>query len=220
MSDDFPEVAAPESTQHSFPWPPPEGASVVEAFVNTWRASVFQPTAFFRRMPREADYGAVIVYYLVVSVVAAGCQLFWHMVLPPVSYGPLLEFMKQQESAAGAVVSFLITPVLALSALYIVAGVTHVMLLLVHGEKHGFDPTTRAVAFSHGPALFAIVPYLGNFVAFFWTILLVIIGLREAHETSTGKAATAVLVPLFLLVVLGVLVTLAVLAMGLLETRL
>jgi hypothetical protein len=38
-----------------------------------------------------------------------------------------------------------------------------------------------------------------------WVVVLWVIGLREAHETTTGKALAAVLVPLGLLLLLAIL---------------
>src|SRR5512132_1021840 len=78
-----------EAPTDFFPWPPRAGESALDAFATTWKESVFHPTRFFRSMPRAGDYGAMIGYYLIVSVVAAGVQLFWHMVLPPLPIGPL-----------------------------------------------------------------------------------------------------------------------------------
>ena len=170
-------------------------------------------------MPREGNYGAVIAFYLVISVVAAGVQLFWHSVLPPFGFGALAELMRERDSMRSEVLSFLFSPVLALIVLYVVAGVAHVMLSLLRANKNGFETTTRVVAFSHGPALFVIVPYVGSVIGGIWTLVLAIIGFREAQETTTGKAAAAVLIPIFLLGCLIVVLAIAIAALGLLNTR-
>lgn len=164
-------------------------------------------------MPREGDYGAMLGYYLIIAVAAAGIQLFWQMLLPPLPVGPFAEILREsRKNPLGDVMSFLFSPVLALVILYIIAGVGHVMLLIVGGEKHGFEATTRVVAFSHSPAVFTVLPYAGGLIAGVWAIVLAIIGLREAHETTTGKAATAVLLPFVLVMGLVVLMTIVAIA--------
>jgi len=167
-------------------------------------------------MPREGEYGAMIGYYLIISVVAAGIQLFWHMVLPPIPFSPIAEMMRENRaSPLGEVMSFLFSPVLALVVLYIVAGVAHILLKIVGGQKYGFETTTRVVAFSHSPAIFVAVPYLGPVVGGVWSIVLAIIGFREAHETTTGRATAAVLLPLAFLFGLIIVGTILALAIGL-----
>lgn len=193
---------------------------MLDAFVTTWKESVFAPANFFRRMPREDHYGAVILYYVVISVVAAGCQLFWQNVLPPLALTEVMRTLRDQQTGFSEVTGFLFSPVVALIVLYIVAGVAQVMLMIVRGQKYGYDTTTRAVAFAHGPAVFTIVPYVGPLIGGIWSIVLAIIGLRETHETTTGKAAAAVLLPLVLLAFLVVILGILIAAFGIMSTRL
>lgn len=200
----------------NFPWPPGEDASTIDSLVETWRESTFHPASFFRAMPREGNYGSVILYYIIVSVVGAGLSLFWHTVLPAPSLGPFADILPKQ-SPRSEVVSFLFSPVIALIVLFVIAGIAHLMLLLVGAAKHGFDTTTRVVAFTHGPALFVIVPYLGMMIAGIWTLVLAVIGFREAHETSTGRAAAAVFIPFVLVIGLALLMTIAITSLGLLK---
>jgi hypothetical protein len=77
----------------------------------------------------------------------------------------------------------------------------HLFVALVVGGK-GIEQTFRALAYGATPGmLLGWIPLIG-FIAWIWTAALVIIGFRELHETSTLRAAVAVLLPLFLLVVL------------------
>jgi hypothetical protein len=173
-------------------------------------------------MPRENDYGSVLVYYLIVGVVAAGVQLFWHTVLG--GFGTRLQSMIMPAGYTAArsngVVDFLLSPIFLLVTLYFVSGVCHVVLLMMRGAENGFATTSRVFAFSYSPALLMVVPVLGNFAAFIWMIVLAIAGLREAHQTDGAKAAVAVLVPVFLALLMVILGVILALTMGLLNTRL
>ena len=169
-------------------------------------------------MPRDGSFGAVLIYYVVITVIAAGLQLFWRLVLPPLPLHLIPGWpLKEEASRSGDVISFLLTPVFALIALFIVAAILHVVLKMIRGARHEFDVTARTVAFTHGPAVFAAVPYVGNAIGAIWTLVLTVIGLREAQETTTGKAIFAVVLPIILIAILGVIVAIAIVALGILK---
>ena len=53
----------------------------------------------------------------------------------------------------------IILPVLTVLSLFINAGITHVMLLLLNGARHGFETTMRVAAYAHGSAaLLNLIP--------------------------------------------------------------
>jgi hypothetical protein len=57
----------------------------------------------------------------------------------------------------------------------------------------------RVVCFTGGSAnLFSMIPVCGWVIALVYTVVLECIGLSRAHETTTGKALLAVLLPFFL----------------------
>ena len=202
---------APSPTISEFPWPPPENGSVLEAAATTWKESVFHPTSFFKRMPREFDFGWVLGYYLVIGVIGAGLGLFWEMVLGP---SPFSSMMAATGDAPNPAVDFLMSPLWLLLGLFVAAGVIHLFLMMFGAAKHGYGATARVFCFAAGPVLFEVVPYVGSMVAGVWGIVITIIGLREAHETTTGRAVAAILIPTFFLVLLFVLLVLAGMVMG------
>lgn len=73
-----------------------------------------------------------------------------------------------------------------------------------------FETTFRVVAYANVTILVAWVPILGLLVATVWYAVLSILGVREGHATSTGKAVVIVLIPvaiaLFILLVLAAVV--------------
>jgi uncharacterized membrane protein len=56
-----------------------------------------------------------------------------------------------------------------------------------------------------------MVPFCGAIIASLWTIVLAIIGLKEAHGTTGGKASFAVLFPLIMCCAVAILFFLLVL---------
>lgn len=184
-----------------FPWPPREDEGVVAAFGETWKAATFDPESFFRRLPTRQGAGPAILYYLVIGILAAGVTLFWDAT--GLFTTPAGQEAVAAEAGFGAldpVISFMISPLVLMLGLALAAGVTHVLLLMFGGARHGFGTTIRVFCFAYSPMLFGVVPYLGVLVGTIWMIVLAIIGLREGHATDGWKAALAVLLPFVLMV--------------------
>ena len=203
------ETAPPET----FPWPPRENESFLEALATTWKDSLFRPKSFFARMPVENDFGWVLGYYLILVVVGAGISLFWRMVLGPSPFERAL--LEQGGTPGNPVVDFLLTPLWAFIALFVYAGVLHLCLLMVRGANRTFSTTARVISFTGGTNLFLIVPYLGLLIATIWSLIVTVIGLREAHQTTTGRAIAAIAIPIGFIMLLGVLAAILVVALGL-----
>lgn len=186
-------------TSPDFPWPPRPHESILDAAATTWKDSVFHPASFFRRMPREFDFGWVLGYYVVVGVLGWGLGLFWEMMFP----GSMLDrFFPPDTTPSNPVIEFLFSPVILLIAVFMFGGIVHLFLLMFGAAKHGFNTTIRVFCFAVGPTLFEVVPFLGGAVGSIWSLVITVIGLREAHESTTGRALAAVLVPAFLALIL------------------
>ena len=200
-SIDPPGIAPPApALEAPFPWPPRDAESVLGAAGRTWRESVFDAASFFRRMPEDAPLGPALVYLIGVTVLASGIQLFWDMLLlavrPP---GEGTGALFAPASPLQALITFFLSPLIMLGALFVGAGIWHLLLRIFGGAKGGFGTTARVFAYAQGPQLFAIVPFLGTLIGAVWGLVIAVIGLREAHRTTTGKALAAVLIPLVLL---------------------
>jgi hypothetical protein len=85
------------------------------------------------------------------------------------------------------------------------AAVTHLCLLLVGGARQGYETTYRVMAFSAGSiAWLYVIPCFGPLIVFVMSFVCPIQGLAAAHGVSVGKAAAAVLLPMVLCAMLGV----------------
>ena len=193
-----------------FPWPPPEDGPILTAFAATWKGSTFDPGRFFAETPRDQGTGAAVVYYLLIGVLVAGATLFWEM-MP--AFGGLT-----QDPLAGEMgyptmhplVRFLLAPAIILVGLFISGAIIHVLLMIFDGAAHGFGTTIRVICYAYSPAIFGVVPVIGTIVGGIWSLVLVIIGLREAHEAAAWKPAVAVLVPFLGMLMLFILMMMAV----------
>jgi hypothetical protein len=202
------------SSANVFPWPPSPAESPVQAFIDSWREATFHPRAFFAEMPKETTLGPSLLYFLILGIITAAIGLFWAMVLPKpnIDSGALPSAFSVLHSVS-PVVGFLLSPVIQIMALFIGAAITQVMLLILVPQRGPYSRTVRVYCFSHSPGLFVVIPYIGTLIAGIWSIVIAIIGLREAHETTTGRAAAVVLLPTLLLFI-AFMIIVAVLVAG------
>jgi hypothetical protein len=212
---EYGEAATPEAGE-GFPWPPAANAPILTAFGATWKAATFDPGRFFADTPRDAGTGAAIIYYLAVGILLAGASLFWDSVAVfggALGQDPLTTELGIQP--INPLVRFLLAPAALLLVLFVAAGLIHVILLIFDGARHGFGTTVRVLCYAYSPAIFGVVPVLGTLVGTIWSLVLTIIGLREAHKAAAWKPAVAVLLPFVGAVILGVLfVAMVLFAMG------
>ncbi|MCA9209175.1 MAG: hypothetical protein KDA55_12500 [Planctomycetales bacterium] len=100
--------------------------------------------------------------------------------------------------------------------MFVFAGITHLLLMMVKGANRSYETTFRALAYSDGALAFCgVIPCLGALVQLIGMLIISIIAVMNAHETSGGKAAFAILMPILLCCVsVGVLVFLFIGVIG------
>jgi hypothetical protein len=155
-----------------------------------------------------------LLYALIVGMAGVMTSYFWQILfqetfqgfMTPDMKGAGLDFFRNIGMAAVAIVS----PFLIIFGLFLWSGFLHLLLMLVRGAKNGFEATFRVVSYANGANLFLAIPFCGGMIALIWTMVISIIGLKEAHGTSGGKASFAVLFPLILCCGLAMLVVLMI----------
>jgi hypothetical protein len=194
------------STEEYTPWE--SGGGFVGAFFKTTQEVLFSPTKFFKKAAAGRGYWSPFIFAMISGVIGSGVALLWQWLfftgfVPPellsaATYSVILTF---------AVISIPFT--IALS-IFIGSGVTHLCLMIVRGNLNGFEATFRAICYSYGASLFYIVPIIGGLIGFIYLLILAILGIREGHEISTGKASLAVLLPFIVVFGLGILLAISV----------
>ncbi len=81
----------------------------------------------------------------------------------------------------------------------------HIWVYLV-GGRNGIEETIKAVIYGMTPSLLlGWIPVVG-FIAGIWALIVEIIGVRQLHELSTGKAVLAVIIAIIIpAIVIGVI---------------
>jgi len=190
------------------PWEDRDRLGFLTAFVETTRQVLLAPTDFFKAMPVSGGLGPPFVYGVLVGYLGLAVQAVYDAILRTLvgpSFGPFASDPRFErlagffEGGVGLVGTLLAGPFLLALALFVVAGITHLFLLLLGGARRGFEATFRVVAYSSAAAVFSILPFCGGLIGLVWRAVVAILGLSEAHGIGKGTAAGAVLLPALLL---------------------
>jgi len=97
-------------------------------------------------------------------------------------------------------------PIVGAIGLFILAGIAHLLVMLfVSSENSGFASTFRVVSYVSVTSLVNWIPFIGGILGLYG-LYLAVVGIREMHSTTTGRAALVILVPVSLFLVAVLLV--------------
>jgi len=186
--------------QFSCAWENRDKLGFIAALSQTWTESVLRPTEFFRKMPRTGGIGAPLLYAVLIQTIASLFWLFWEYLFFD-SLGSFREWpegMPFQMNRGLLITLMPFIPFLVIIGVFIESFIYHVCLLITGSAKYGWEATFRVLAYACGPSIFLFVPFCGGVVGGVWSLVLEIIGWREAHESTTGRVVIAALLPLLL----------------------
>ncbi len=188
-------------------WEDMENLGFFKAFFGTIWEVLFHPSLFFSRMPVERGLGYPLIFALVMGVLGGMFGLLYQFVMMFIFGG-----FSESEGFGGFSVPMLIgsaigLPIITVIGVFIASGILHVCLMIVRGNRKGFEATFRVIAYAMSTQVFGIIPILGGMIGGIWSLVVEIIGLRESHGISTGRAAFAMFLPV--LVILALVIILA-----------
>ncbi len=186
------------------------------SFVSTVQGVLLEPVGFFRRLPRRGRVLNPVVFALVCALVSAPLSLLAAPFDPLVNddapdiRDSLARLVAEPGGSMAAVVVvvlavLILVPLLALLVLYISAAIYHILVwIFVRPTDTGFETTLRVVAYTSAVDLLTWIPVVG-LLAGLYGVYLAFVGIREMHETTTGRALATIALPVVLFVVLNVL---------------
>jgi hypothetical protein len=197
-----PPVEAPATAvpvaQSGLPWDRRQELGLVNAFIETLKLVLMNPSVAFAQMKTEGGVAEPLLYAVIGG--SAGFIVYFLFSMLFSTFGmmshrnPLAGLMG---FGFGAIFMVLFLPVFLALGLFIGSAILHLCLMLVGGAKRSYEATFRVMCFAAGSAYpIMIVPICGGMISGIWCLVLECIGLSKAHDTSTGKAVFAVLLPL------------------------
>lgn len=185
----------------------------VQSFIRTVTSVVTRPVPFFNGLRKQGDFINPLVFALICSVVNA-------VLSGIISFFTALGTDAGVGTAIGGLFSAIIlTPIFTAIGLFIFGAIFHLLVMLfVKPSNAGFEATFRVGAYASVTQLVSWasgIPILGIIVGLAvlaYSVFLGIVGIREMHSTTTGRAALIVLIPVAVILLLALLVGIAVLA--------
>jgi hypothetical protein len=170
----------------------------VQSFISTVQRVVLQPVDFFRGIKRQGDFINPLIFAIICYVVFTILSGLF-----------ALAGIGGQQGFGGFIISLILAPIFAAIGLFIGAGILHLLVMLIVGSGNtGYEATFRVGAYAAVTSLVSWIPFIG-WIASLYGIYLAIVGIREVHGTTTGKAALVVLIPAAVIILL-VLILVAV----------
>jgi hypothetical protein len=175
------------------------------SFADVVRRVVLRPTAFFAGLPRRGNIAGPLVFALICIEISAilGALLGELLFLFGGVGGPSPGFNPNPQNLwfpsifapYAPVVSIIIAPIVGTIGIVVAAGIQQLLVRLVVGARNsGFGATFRVASYTQVTGLVNWIPIVGPLLALYG-VYLSIVGIREMHQTTTGKAALVVLLP-------------------------
>lgn len=177
----------------------------IQSFARTVREVLTRPGPFFAGIRRQGDFVNPLVFAVI-------CSLFLGIL------GGFLSMLNSIAAGttgvggaiAGYVGSIIFTPIIVAIFLFIGAGIYHLLVLLfARPSNAGYEATFRVACYACAifviswiSSLFNLIPVIGpiigpllGFLIGVYAVVIQVLGIREVHSTTTGRAVAVVLLP-------------------------
>ena len=179
------------------PWDQRQEKGFFNAFVETLLMVLGKPGVAFTAMKREGGLGEPLIYTVVGSSFGVVIYFLMTLFMPSLmTFGDRHGLARLAGLGIGSIFGVILVPFFAVIGTFIASAILHLCLMIVGGARQSFETTFRVVCFVGGsidPLL--ILPFCGGFIVAVWKIILYCIGLARAHDTDTGRAVLAVILP-------------------------
>ena len=182
----------------------------VERFFRRLKFLLTEPSRFFREMPLDGDIGGPIAFGLVAHWIGSAFGFAW-LISANRLFSGIIERMTNFGSgydnpfAKSYTTLFqggftLADPFLTLIGIFVWSAVLWVSCRILMGEaKVSYRAIVRIIAYSLSAAIIALVPMLGPLAGRIYTVVLIVIGVREVFHVTTGRAVLAYFFPILLI---------------------
>ncbi len=180
-------------------------------FFEKVKGFLLEPSKTFDAIKGENLSEAIKYYAVIAAVYSALFAVLLALVLTFVGTlfgsmmgGQNLGMLMGAGAAGSAIIFFVLFMIFTIIGAIVGGAILHIFVYIVGGRK-GIAQTIKAVMYGLTPGLLlGWIPIIG-FIAAIWSLVVEIIGIRQLHELTTGKAVLAVLIPI-IIVILAVIV--------------
>ena len=170
---------------------------------------ITDPTKTFNAVKQES-LGEALKYYAIIAAVYSAILALMFAFMGAflgsmMGLGNVGSMMGIGAGIGTAIILFIVFLLSSIIGAFIAGAIMHIFVYIVGGRK-GISQTIKALMYGSTPTLlFGWIPFIGM-LAGIWSLILEIIGIKELHELTTGKAIMAMLIPIILLIILAIII--------------
>ena len=177
----------------------------VNSFVEVIRQVLTGPADFFRGVARRGNFLNPLVFALICAVIYGVLAGFFTMV------GNIIAGTSGVGGGiVGFVVGIILWPIYVAASLFVGAAIYHLLVMLLAGQSRaGYEATFRVGAYASAilvplsiVSIFNVIPVVGPFISGLlgliigvYGVVIQVLGVREVHSTTTGRAVAIILIP-------------------------
>lgn len=175
-------------------------------FIDKVKGLLLDPTGTYQQL-KEEEMGSALRYYLIwlliysilAAIIVTVMGTFVISMIPETEQLRMFtEFMESGGTFILIPVMFILIFVIGIIGIFIGAAIVHLGVLLVGGNQ-GYHQTVKSLIYGGTPGyIFGWIPFIG-IIGSIWSLILIIFGVKELHDISTGRAVIAVLLPIIII---------------------
>ena len=179
---------------------------MINQIIQKIKGFLLKPVETFQKS-RGDDVVPVIAYFVFLLIVNG---ILWALVMASrVMMHPLLTIARYDPGTEPVLVFIIVLILVIVLQLFfiLIFGLLLHLFAYITGARKGIVQTEKAVIFGSTPLLLlGWIPVIGTIIGGIWSIILTIIGLRELHGITTGKAILAFVLSLAIIMIILVLI--------------
>jgi hypothetical protein len=157
---------------------------------------LFEPTKSFKA-EEKSSFGDAFRYFLLLAIVSS------------VLTGIIAAFFVGALLGVAAIISTYVMLVIGM----LIGGIILHIFAYIYGARKGLEQTMKTVAYGSTPSLlFMWIPIIGWIIALYG-IVLNVLGLKNLHGITTGRAVLAVITPIIIGIIIAVIAFLTLFAL-------
>ena len=195
------------------PWENRSELGLWQGIYQTFKGVLFSPDKLFSTMTHKGGIMEPLAFGLLLWSIGSMFGFFWQFLI---MFGGLIsldhDLIGQFAWSLIFLIIIVISPLFVTITIFLTSSILHLLLLVVRGEKNGFEATFRVISYSQATQVLGLIPFIGGLIGSFWLLIIQIIGIREIHNTSYLRVILAFFIPLALifLSVMAVLIPLII----------
>lgn len=179
--------------------------------VETIKGFLTSPVQAFQKV-RDTDIVESLKYFIVILVINVILTVILDMVVANAMASAVEQTMAQMGILTPAVVGIgailvaIMMIILSFFGLLIAGAWVHLFVYIVGGRK-GYLQTVKALIFGSTPyMMIGWIPFIGPVIGGIWSLILEILGIRELHQISTGRAVAAMVLAVLIVLIIVILI--------------